>query len=148
MSYIFNGDTSIEINDGAAWVSPDGTQYPANFPKDEIAGLTAIIETARPVDPLSIVTGSIVEIINGDPTRVWQSRLKTADELAVEASSAIKQQIAMLESQQTQRRVREATLGIDGGWLANLNNQIKALRSSLPSSPATVPFNPEVPPPE
>lgn len=43
----------------------------------------------------------------------------------------IKQQIAELESQQTERRIREATLGIDNGWLKNLNDQIAALRSQL-----------------
>lgn len=43
----------------------------------------------------------------------------------------IKQQIVELESQQTERRIREATLGIDGGWLKNLNDQILALRAQL-----------------
>lgn len=39
--------------------------------------------------------------------------------------------IKMLEAQQTTRRIREAVLGIDGGWLANLNTQIAALRAQL-----------------
>ena len=40
-------------------------------------------------------------------------------------------QIAALESQQTARRVREAALGIDGGWLQKLESQISALRAAL-----------------
>lgn len=40
-------------------------------------------------------------------------------------------EIARLEATVTPRRLREAVLGIDGGWLANLNSQIAALRASL-----------------
>lgn len=43
----------------------------------------------------------------------------------------IRIRIAELERQQTDRRVREAALGIDKGWLANLNDQIEALRKQL-----------------
>lgn len=46
-------------------------------------------------------------------------------------AATIRQQIAELESQQTDRRIREAALGIDGGWLARLNDQIEALRNQL-----------------
>lgn len=40
-------------------------------------------------------------------------------------------QIAFLESQVTSRRVREAVLGVDNGWLKDLDAQILALRSQL-----------------
>lgn len=43
----------------------------------------------------------------------------------------IKAQIAALEAQQTDRRVRESALGIDAGWLSNLNSQIAELRAQL-----------------
>jgi len=39
--------------------------------------------------------------------------------------------IADLETTITDRRIREAVLGIDNGWLANVNAQIAALRSQL-----------------
>lgn len=39
--------------------------------------------------------------------------------------------IAALESQITPRRLREAVLGIDGGWLETKNAEIKKLRESL-----------------
>ena len=45
--------------------------------------------------------------------------------------SSIFAEIAALEALQTPRRVREAMLGVDGGWLDNLNGQIAELRSSL-----------------
>lgn len=40
-------------------------------------------------------------------------------------------QIAALESQITVRRTREAILGTDGGWLANIDTQIAVLRAEL-----------------
>jgi len=43
----------------------------------------------------------------------------------------ILEQIHVLEAQQTPRRIREATLGIDNDWLMNLNTQINALRAEL-----------------
>ena len=50
---------------------------------------------------------------------------------SVSAADAIKMQIAVLESNQTARRIREAALGIDGGWLFELNAQIEFLRRKL-----------------
>ena len=46
-------------------------------------------------------------------------------------SDKIKQEIAELEATITPRRLREAVLGIDDGWLAALNNQIVDLRTQL-----------------
>lgn len=43
----------------------------------------------------------------------------------------ILQQISQLESTITPRRQREAILGTDNGWLANVDAQIAALRSQL-----------------
>lgn len=40
-------------------------------------------------------------------------------------------QIKSLEAQQTPRRIREAVLAVDGGWLADLNTQIADLRAQL-----------------
>lgn len=43
----------------------------------------------------------------------------------------IKAQIQALEATVTQRRLREAILGTDGGWLAAIDQQIAALRAQL-----------------
>jgi hypothetical protein len=40
-------------------------------------------------------------------------------------------QIDFLEAKQTLRRMREASSGTDGGWLASLNTQIAALREQI-----------------
>jgi len=50
-------------------------------------------------------------------------------------NEAIKGQISALEATVTPRRLREAVLGVDGGWLAAINAQIDALRAQLQSQP-------------
>ena len=52
------------------------------------------------------------------------------DEKAIHNEN-IKQQIAALEATITDRRYREAILGIDNSWLANVDAQIAALRAQL-----------------
>lgn len=47
---------------------------------------------------------------------------------------SIEQQIIILEATATPRRIREATLGIDQGWLAALDAQIASLRDRLPQN--------------
>jgi hypothetical protein len=42
-------------------------------------------------------------------------------------------QLQALEAQQTARRLREAAIGADSGWLTNLDKQIAALRAQLKS---------------
>lgn len=44
---------------------------------------------------------------------------------------AIKADIAALEATITSRRTREAILGTDNGWLADIESQIETLRSQL-----------------
>lgn len=57
----------------------------------------------------------------------WVVRSKTDEEL----NRSVLEQIIQLESSVTDRRLREAVLGVDGGWLENLNSQISDLRSKL-----------------
>jgi hypothetical protein len=47
------------------------------------------------------------------------------------ANQLILNQIGGLEATVTPRRLREAVLGTDGGWLAGVNTQIAALRAKL-----------------
>lgn len=49
----------------------------------------------------------------------------------VDQNAEINAQIVAVESQQTPRRVREAALGIDNGWLSRLNEEIANLRSLI-----------------
>lgn len=69
-------------------------------------------------------TGQVIQAdSNGNPVAVAPPA-PTADQV-------IKNQIAALEATVTQRRVREAVLGTDSGWLAGVNTQIATLRATL-----------------
>lgn len=61
---------------------------------------------------------------------------RTPEEIATKQRADILAQITALESQQTQRTLREAALGINGGkeLLAGINSQIDALRAQLPAA--------------
>lgn len=58
------------------------------------------------------------------------------EEPPVSEREALLAQIVDMEAQQTPRRVREAALGIDGGWLADLEAQIATLRAQLNALPS------------
>lgn len=51
--------------------------------------------------------------------------------LLLEGNDLILSQIAELESTATPRRLREAAIGADGGWLKNLDDKITTLRKKL-----------------
>lgn len=50
---------------------------------------------------------------------------------SISGTDMVRLTIQLLEDQQTPRRLREAAIGSDGGWLANLNSQIATLRGQL-----------------
>lgn len=65
----------------------------------------------------------------------WQT-LEEADPRVVayrlrESAEQTKAEIFQLEASITNRRLREAILGTDGGWLKNINDQIATLRSII-----------------
>ena len=64
--------------------------------------------------------------------QVWGIMELPAEEIKANQKAAILSQIKSLEIQQTPRRIREATLGTDNGWLANLDAQIQQLRATIP----------------
>jgi hypothetical protein len=56
---------------------------------------------------------------NGEPTTVMRPIVEPTP----------KEKIATLEATNTDRRIREAILGTDNGWLAKVNDEIAALRA-------------------
>lgn len=64
---------------------------------------------------------------------VWQNDKWVLDAALEQqlAHNVVIQQIAALEATITPRRMREAVLGTDNGWLANVEQQIDALRQQL-----------------
>ncbi len=79
------------------------------------------------VDRLGAIPDSMTRLLP-PPFPKWN---EAAGLWGVDRAAVIKEEIFMLEDQQTPRRIREAALGVDGGWLANINDQIEALRIEL-----------------
>lgn len=79
----------LRLKDNAPYTSiVDGTNYPRNWNKDNIPELFKVTETPRPDDTETHVT--LGYIIDETYTQVWQTRLKTAEELqyAIDAHNA------------------------------------------------------------
>ena len=89
-----------------------------------------------PSDAVEITEEYYMALLEGQKTgKVIVPGLSGLPELADPPSATqdelIKRQVLALEAQQTPRRMREATLGLDNGWLADLESQIEALRTQL-----------------
>lgn len=88
---------------------------------------------------LNLRPGAEVTITGDDSSQITihdDTVLPTEAELQAEcerltAQQVIFEEIARLESEVTPRRMREAVLGTDGGWLANQEALIAAERSKL-----------------
>ena len=86
-------------------------------------------------------------IVGGSTTQVYSSASSTYVPLSdsgyvtwleagnfptkITADDMLLIQINILEESATQRRIREAAIGSDGGWLSALNVAIAALRAQL-----------------
>ncbi len=75
-----------------------------------------------------VVDGELLDMTDAEIT---QRQTEVAAALAEANNRNIKSEIAVLESSITSRRIREAILGTDSGWLASLNTQITTLRQQL-----------------
>ena len=82
---MYTDKTLKPVRKGDQYIAEDGTQYPHNFPKDEIAGLVKVTETERPTDPLLIVTGFVID---KNYVQVWETREKTVEEITSENKQA------------------------------------------------------------
>lgn len=89
---IYTDLTLKPIYQGQNYISPDGTQYPSNYPINTIPNLVVVQETPKPTDNNLIVTGFIID---KNYTQVWQTKQKTAQEIENEnviALNNLKQQ--------------------------------------------------------
>ena len=88
-----------------------------------------------PADSISVTHEQRVDLLAaqsiGKVLGVDGGEVVARDAPSLPADELIKRQIVALESQQTPRRIREAALGIDNGWLAGIEAQIEALRAQL-----------------
>jgi hypothetical protein len=75
--------------------------------------------------------GSQDDLIPADFVFATDEQVQAIQNPAPTAEQVIKGQIATLETSVTPRRMREAVLGTDAGWLADVDVQIAALRAQL-----------------
>ena len=78
----------------------------------------------------------ITKCVNGEHIPLSDEEISEYESRQVEWASGQQRrdalsQISALESTITARRRDEAILGVDNGWLANVRDQIAALRSQL-----------------
>ena len=86
---MYTDSTLRVIQDGQAFTHVDtGTKYPRNYPKGEIAGLFPVTLVNRPDDDVTYITTDFtIQDIAGVYTQVWDTRLKTAEELQADADA-------------------------------------------------------------
>ncbi len=70
------------VIDGVQYIGKDGTQYPGNFPKEQISELMLILEVAQPAITQYQSAISGVEQIDGQWTQIWAVRDWSAEEIA------------------------------------------------------------------
>ena len=127
--WVYNGDCTKLIGDGEPFRTADGTSYPGNWDKATVSKMQQVVLTPQPDRPGFRVTGNCIEMIGGVPTRVWIEEAVPVE--PPNPNAAALQSIIALENKITSRRLREAVLGIDGGWLASIEAEIAALRAGL-----------------
>jgi hypothetical protein len=110
-----NNITRRVFADDDAVVGTDGTMYSGTWDKSTIPDLVHVIRPPEPAG-MAVVGWRIGE----DNLWVWITRDFTARE-----------KIGIIEQRITPRRIREAMLGADSGWLAAQEAQIAALRAEL-----------------
>jgi hypothetical protein len=124
------------IHDNDPYIGANGTKYPANFPKSEIAELFPVFETARPTDPTLIVTGYHID---GTHTQIWDTRTKTAQELG--AALVENAKVALYTSDMVSIRCYKAGIAFPVEW----QNYTATLRSIVSTETGTMPAQPAYP---
>ena len=84
---MYTNDNLDIIQDNQAFTHIDGTKYPSNYPKDEVAGLYPVTLTDQPTGDI-VITGFHID---ANHNQVWDYRSKTAEELLSEKQSLINQ---------------------------------------------------------
>ena len=110
--------------------------FPTTIPYEDF-GYAVVFPTPQPTTDWYHLAREITPVLTdkGHWEQQWEvvDVTRTPEEVAAKQRADILAQITALESQQTDRMVREAALGIAGGKarLEEINTQIDALRAQL-----------------
>ena len=113
--------------------------FPTTIPYDDF-GYAVVFPTPQPETDWYHLAREIAPVLTdkGHWEQQWEiiEIQRTPEEVTAKQRSDILAQITALESQQTSRMLREAALDINGGkeLLADINTQIKTLRTQLPTA--------------
>ncbi|MFH1158909.1 MAG: hypothetical protein V1721_08575 [Pseudomonadota bacterium] len=130
-------DSTLQlIYDQQQYVGENGTQYPANYPKDEILGLFPVTETPQPTGSFIVVTGFT---INAQHVQVWQTRDKTVEELSGELKGQALSALAKSDLVAI-RCIKAGTLFPADWW-----EYVTALRAIMNGAAEPLPAQPEYP---
>lgn len=92
----------------------------------------AIHTEGMPPDVVEVSEADYLALLAGQAEgKVIRPSSKGAPLLAAPSPPSATSQILAIEATITNRRLREALLGTDGGWLKSADDQIAALRASL-----------------
>ncbi len=122
------------INDNAAYTDSEGIKYPSNYPKSAIAELHKVTEVEQPTD--EIVDGFYVDETY---TQVWNTRVKTEDELSYELNGQALQ--ALYTSDMVAVRCIKAGVAFPTEWQV----YVSELRDVINDVVTTLPVQPEYP---
>lgn len=125
-----HGSRIISIVD-PDWQPPEGDEL-AEAPTVEFANPCCGI----PVDAIEITIAEHAALLEAQAAGKFIQADSDGRPVALDPPVPTAKQIALsqiltLESTATERRVREAILGLDNGWLKNVNDQIAALRAQI-----------------
>jgi len=118
-------DGQVQIWDGENWIATEDNRGTEVYSKEN--GSVIIFSAIGPI-PDTYTTEerpSAAHIWVDDAWLIDEERQAEIDRMA------ILEQIHLLEMQQTPRRLRDAVLGLDDGWLADLEEEIETLRAQL-----------------
>jgi hypothetical protein len=131
------------VQDNAPYRDSNGTNYPRNYPKDEIAELFPVQETPKDTDPNVVIEGFHIEKIESNYVQVWNVRSKTEEELqddTLRLEEALKSQAqqALTTSDMVALRCIKANVAFPADWqayVADLRLVIQGASSVLPVQP-------------
>ncbi len=119
------------INDNAAYIDSEGIKYPRNYPKSAIAELHKVTEVDQPTD--EIVEGFCIDETY---TQVWNTRVKTEDELSDELKGQALQ--ALYTSDMVAVRCIKAGVVFPTEWqiyVTDLRDVVSGVSTTLPTQP-------------
>lgn len=139
---LWTNGTGLRIWDNDQYFDTDGNLHTRESDKSTIPGLFLVTQVAEPTDPSLVILGFDVENINDVWTQVWQTRAKTADELAADIRSQA--QALLDESDNVAIRCIKAQVPYPTVWL----NRDVALRLCVKNGTGSIPDYPRNDDPE